>query len=455
MTSYNRQGQRYETKSDLARTNRYRTAETTSDLSLRYRRLASSVPSPEFEIGLWAAVLAPLSVSAAIVVAVTPAEWYTTLAAFAAFAAFILAIAWSLWTFWSYYSQPMVERLAAISVEGLLGERLDQYARERERMVVALIKSYFLPSIADYERSIVDARGYSLLALWFEVESKVGRSETDNLAKISTRKRIFDYFSYSCLLSLGSVALMSAASPLRYDLIRALSRSDVSSAIWFAILAVVIVLVTSRLEATRSWRNLFDLKAALVRRHADALAGAYGLPKDLPQDREQSLRLLSLRLLSGTAGAPSTGLAESSDERQLSRLVQESINKVVARKPLVNVSGSLQATRDETTPDVAKIQCTVATGENAYSMATERGGNSFRLTGGIDQETIPIRIVVDAPGLTAEPRRSERTVRSVDDEVTVIVAIEGPNAGSASTWITLYCADKFARAVHLEGADDD
>jgi hypothetical protein len=417
---------------------------TVTDLRIRYRRLSRST-SVAFGTAIAVVVgFLPLGISAlllAVPVQVWPLPW-ELLAQYAAWVLFILGCVWLLLIFLRQFQDRRVDMLGQ-ELAQILAHASDSASPEPYRLQEGQ-RAYFPgQKLSIVDRKNAEVRGFSLIALWQEVEPLLSPTEWHELNTVLQRERRLGYFGHGCILALLAIGATFV-----------LGNIDGSMATLYPLMgAVLFSAAASLVESSNASNERFALQVAATLRHAEELSGAFGIPNTSAQERQEALRLLSLRILTGMAGAPSSVLTLTQQERQLARIVDRSVDRSLSPRPVVNITGSLRFRRVESSSGRAKLEVAIWTGESELAAEDVGDRQWFRLTGGVDADTAPLRIVVTSPGLQVVPRRSDAVVRTTGDFGSWFIDVVGFGAETAEAWLTVYCSDRFVRAAHIEAAN--
>jgi hypothetical protein len=311
--------------------------------------------------------------------------------------------------------------------------------------------------------------GYSVIALWADAEPLLETRRRAGLRLAFLWERFFISYTLGSLLGILTIPLFVWFVLTNYEPGRARSEA---LGVAGGLLAFFLLGAIAGLAQTH-WRRreAFGLQSAAVQYHSEEILFTYGLLRESPQERSESLRSLSLQILSGRAGPPGATMTAGGEELRLSRIVDRSIERSKLPAPVTNVAGDVHIRTKTLTATMRQISITVSTGVGTKHSSTPQGSpaptgestptpptpweqpqrHHFEVTGGADAKEVEIRMVVDAPGLRVEPRTISAKMSTVNDSRTWPVDFAGEGASNTDAWITLYVGTRFVRAFHLEG----
>lgn len=299
-------------------------------------------------------------------------------------------------------------------------------------------------TLAALDKNCARRNGFSVAVLWNEVEPLLTPIELVQVQRTQMRRLA------ALFVAAGSV-LVTLAWP--YTTTQTTPPNAAGLFIGYAALLGVLAGLQERTVASS---DCITLQTEAILRHSDELANAYGLPANTTAERRRSLTVLSIRLLSDSAGAPGATVGLRQDERRLAQIINQSVESAISPTPIINISGSMRLKRVITADGAVVIQFEMRSGETVYLGATESPEKSdsnlpFRLTGGTDADTTPVRINIDAPGQLVTPRRATDVIATNNGHLELKATIEGSDSRNAEVFVSAYCSNRFVGVCRLRG----
>lgn len=316
-------------------------------------------------------------------------------------------------------------------------------------------------------------RGYSVLALWPELESQIGTRDNHSLSAMLARVTGLSQSAASAaiaaigLFPLWVLAWVSDPSSQQQsqDLQDASFRLVQERSLGVTTIAVAVVALgsyafASTVRAQQAALTFIAQKSELVKRYASGTLGAYAPTESevRADERSDELCKLSAKLLVGSEGVPHYGedrdVSAQSIERwqgAVKETIDETLSARVRRPVLVNVAGRFGVVLRAEGP-TARLSVWIRTGSNLSESTPPDGvSRDFELRGGTEAAVASFEIEVSGTGVRPSEGDYAVELATRGADHTWSTEINGRLAEASSrVQVSLFTSGRYLDAIELD-----